>query len=191
MKRALIVGSAPCVWDDLEAAPDWPLIVCNAMGIKILGEIDLWCSIHGGILGDRMKKRDKLGGDPSYKAYGHFNEHIVQWEDNRLTPVHKENEQGIYVGGSSGMFAIQVALYLGYERLILCGVPLEGHWSIQDKKVEHHKGPRGEHGGFGDPYEVHRRHFIEQEDRLIPHVRSMSGWTRLHFGPPDKEWING
>lgn len=191
MKRAVIVGSAPCVWDDLAAAPEWPLIVINAMGLKILGEIDLWCSIHGTELCERMKKRDRLGGDIDYLAYGVIdNPRIKDPEDSRFNRVHR-GQNGIWVGGSSGMFAIQVALSLGYERLVLCGVPLDGNDTIQDDGIKHFKGGnRNKYGGRDPAYAQYQQAFIDHEEQLIPHVRSMSGWTKLRFGPPENGWTN-
>lgn len=184
-KCALVVGSAPCVYEDMANAPDWPLIVVNSMGVRLLGEIDLWCSIHGMMLADRMKKRARKGGDPNYRAYGHSHSHVAHLSpDPRLTLIPKENDRGINVGGSSGMFAVQVALSLGYEELILCGIPLEGNDTWEDEKIMHHRGPRGMYGGHRDQYEDFRDFWIKHESQLIGKVKSMSGWTRLHFGGP-------
>lgn len=184
-KCALVVGSAPCVFDDMAAAPDWPLIVCNAMGLRIPGKIELWCSMHGYILFDRMKKRDKRGYDPDFQAYGHIHDHVHGPPDPRFHAVLRGNDEGIFIGGSSGMFAIQVALSLGYEKLVLCGIPLDGFQTMQDSEVENLHGIRGKYGGFDSPYIQYRKVFEEREDDLIGKVTSMSGWTRLHFGGPD------
>lgn len=71
-------------------------------------------------------------------------------------------------GGSSSLMGTKVALkYLGYDRVVLAGVPLTGYY---------------------------HRHFFQHWREAVPflagRVRSMSGHTRDLLGYPDKEWLH-
>lgn len=166
---ALVVGGARCVWDDLKRyAPDlagWdgPVLACNDVGVT-LDRVDHWVSLHW----------DKLETWAAARRLHHKHDRPTLW--TRPTP------QGVTVkaritdtwGGSSGMFALKVALEdLGAERAILCGVPMDTQ-------------PRF---NTGDPWKLHeyRKDWVRYHDRLKDRVRSASGWTRDRFGGPD-EW---
>lgn len=71
-------------------------------------------------------------------------------------------------GGSSSLMGTKVALkYLGYDRVVLAGVPLTG---------------------------AYKDHFLKHWQEAVPflagRVRSMSGHTRDLLGYPDEEWLN-
>lgn len=81
----------------------------------------------------------------------------------------------IPISGSSGLFALRLALHMGFARVLLCGIPLDGSGHFYD--------PPGAAGYFTDqrPYwEPFRNH---------PSVRATSGYTRELFGPPEKGFI--
>ena len=80
--------------------------------------------------------------------------------------------------GSSGLFALKVALVdLGFDRAVLCGVPISemaGHVT---------NGPV-----WGDaPH--YREAWTEAAPEIIGRARSMSGWTRDLLGAPTADWI--
>lgn len=84
--------------------------------------------------------------------------------------------------GSVGLFATKVARQLGFERIILCGVPMSieaGHFK--------RKTPWLSATTFiGDG----RRGWIKRLNEIRPFVRSWSGWTKEQFGEPTQEWLN-
>lgn len=80
-------------------------------------------------------------------------------------------------GGSVGMFGYIVARHLGFDRVILCGVPMTS-----------------------DPHFVRNSRWIAvaaftkawnaRKLEMAPYVRSLSGgWTEQLFGAPDAEWL--
>lgn len=70
--------------------------------------------------------------------------------------------------GSSSLMGVKVAIGpLGYDRVVLAGVPLSG-----------------------DYYTNFFRHWQDCAHLLIGRVRSMSGNTRELLGYPDEEWLN-
>jgi hypothetical protein len=80
---------------------------------------------------------------------------------------------------SSGYFAMQVALHLGYDRIILCGVPMtqEAGHVVRNR-----------------PWDQ-VRHFtqvwVDHRVELAVHVKSMSGWTRELLGYPTVAFLQG
>jgi hypothetical protein len=83
-------------------------------------------------------------------------------------------------GGTSGLFATQIALKLGYEKIILCGIPINNSRRFYDSPNHHFK-----YEGISqqEPWQIASRKF---DDR----VRSMSGKTAELLGTPDKQWLS-
>ena len=173
----IIVGSAPCWQEDLEAAreyaPDWPLMVVNGIGSLYLDPIDLWVSIHGRELVKWMRLRAERGGDPDFVAYGNFTD---REEDGGAIRWNRPN-----AGGSSGLHAVQLALEIGYERVLLCGMPLDGQQRCRSAD--------GEAVEAICAYESYQIAWKKLEPELQGVVKSMSGWTQKLLGKPTKGWL--
>jgi hypothetical protein len=176
-KCGIVLGTAPCMWDDLERAPaGWDIIAVNGAGFMYLAPIALWCSAHGKYLTLWMEKRRNAGAPMTFKAYGNFGQYdelgdVIAWN--------KPNGNG-----SSGLYAVLVALELGYQKLVLCGIPLEGQERF-DYKEDSSKVITAQ-----TDYQHYRLGWNQNRDLLQKHVRSMSGWTKELLGEPDAEWLN-
>ena len=178
MNRCVVLGTAPCMWDDLRRVPArLDVVAVNRAGWLYLDPIVLWVSIHGPCLVSYIEQRRALGADMNFTAYGNFAENeesgdVIRW--NRPNG-----------GGSSSLFATRIALEIGYERVVLAGVPLEGATTISD-----HDGTEiveeWSAAGFG----VYHGGWKKAHDEIARYVRSMSGWTRETFGEPTAEWLN-
>lgn len=83
--------------------------------------------------------------------------------------------------GSSGLFAVTVALHLGYTRVLLCGVPMDPRPHAEGASPKWEGGPWKDH-------EIHREGWTHHQDKLGC-VRSMSGWTQALLGGPDAEFL--
>src|SRR5690606_18924269 len=83
---------------------------------------------------------------------------------------------GQVLSASSGGFAAKVALVdLGFDRAVLCGIPVD----------------RGAHFFNTKPWAAadrHRKGWIEAFPAIGKRLRSMSGWTKEVFGEPSPEW---
>jgi hypothetical protein len=79
--------------------------------------------------------------------------------------------------GSSGLFACRVALSLGFDRLVLCGIPLDRDAGRIDGKQVWNGASSFKQG------------FLEAMPHLKDTARSMSGWTATHLGTPTPEWL--
>lgn len=78
--------------------------------------------------------------------------------------------------GSSGLFAVKVALALRFNRIVLCGVPMDLRGHFFDAR------PWRERDRYADVWS-------KNAAALRLHVRSMSGWTRELLGAPTPEWL--
>lgn len=77
--------------------------------------------------------------------------------------------------GTSGWGAAKMALEMGHDEAILCGITM-------DAMPYAHRGPAK---AFMSPTVLQSyRHYIERDVEWHPKVRSMSGWTRQLLGAP-------
>ena len=76
-------------------------------------------------------------------------------------------------GGTSGLLAVHVALGLGYDNIILAGIPMDN-----DSRFYDPPGPKS----YGA--ESNRDWWIKSLPLMNGKVRSCSGWTRSLLGEP-------
>jgi hypothetical protein len=187
MTCALVLGSASCLQDDLDAldalAGPWSGIVvaCNDAGWLYPGRLDHWASLHPERFPDWLPRREDaiatLWTTPESMRDGdELRRHPHEVRD--LAPWwHKHGNSG-----SSGMLAVQVAL-LHADRAVLCGMPLDTR--------AHRPGVIGPPPGGFDMAHAFRETWEAQTPRMVDRVRSLSGWTKDLLGEPSKHWIEG
>jgi len=178
MKTAIILGGAACVWEDMEAALALgtydATIATNDTLAYHSGEVDYAVSLHpqkyAGWLDERQRKdfpRPKcVVTFPEYSKGGCVK---IDLFVNYKWP-------GMAKSGSSGLFAVKVALDQGFKKIVLCGIPmtLQPHffgakdWKDSDK--------------FWPAWET-------MQDKFKTETRSMSGRTMELLGCPTKEWL--
>ena len=84
--------------------------------------------------------------------------------------------------GDSGLFAIRVAIRLEYEKIILCGMPIDSRSKLYQLREN------------GCSFDCNTNLKLWQEtarDEFEDKVRSMSGNTQEILGYPTKEWLYG
>lgn len=165
---ALVIGSADCVWDDLDRVPTgWPdlVLAVNMAGATYPGIIDHWCSLHPEKFPGWISTRRALGHPGGY----------TRWAGKRVKGVdHGPVDRVIeHDGGTSAGLAIKVALHLGATQVVLAGCP-------QTNTPHFHDPRRWAHSDACWPEWV-RLHADGKLDR----VRSLSGRTRDLLGGPD------
>jgi len=169
-KRALILGGASCVWEDVEAALDLAefdcIIAANDVGAHWSGPLDHWVSLHPEKLNGWLRARREKGYPDGFTTWSHKKQ--AGCNVDRATDDWK---------GSSGLFAVKVARELGYERIVLCGVPLNAE---------------GAHFFDAKPWKAFqgfRNGWLNHRAEIAPYVRSVSGWTREILGAPDESFL--
>lgn len=175
-KRCLILGSANCLWKDIEAARSMAefdgVVAAKGAGIHYPGHLDAWVSLHPERFVKDIATRAALGYPAANRTYGYkAGDGYSHWTMYKF--------EGQKRSGSSGLFACKVAVDLGFERLVLCGIPLEKEQGRIDDMKDRWNGASS-----------FRQGFIEAMPHLKDTARSMSGWTKLQLGAPTPDWLN-
>lgn len=170
-KRALLVlGGAACVWEQLKGidTSQFDVMATNDMGYCYPDRIDYWVTLHPENLKGWKAKRS---GNQDYETWSYAK--ICSEELNKILPDYWKSATGM--SGSTGLFAAQVGLKLGYEYILLAGVPIDG--------TNNQTGPKqcwnsAVAESFRDAWTLHA-------DKMRGKVFSMSGWTRDLLGYTD------
>jgi hypothetical protein len=183
---AVVLGSARCIWEDLDKIDltKVEVIAINNMIMHFKGRVHHGISLHP-------------EEPPLWRQLRWTNqceESYVVTHSHRF-PTHIKHPSGefktehgldyIWVieggrGGSSGLFACMVGLALGYDKIILAGIPIDGT------------------GHFFDPPGKVVNQFLGQNIKeewdnanlnyFKGRVKSMSGRTKEWLGYPPEEW---
>jgi len=186
MRVALVVGGSASVWEEVEAAlalGDYHGAVgCNDVGAIWPGRLDANVSLHADQHRKWAAQRAARGLPPHKRVL--IVQGGAQSEPRLSSAVTGETEYrfpGQTVSGSSGLFALKVALIdLGFDRAVLCGIPMcDGAGHILNP---------------GQPWQggaAHQPGWIQALPQIKDRARSMSGWTRAQLGRPDAAFVNG
>lgn len=158
--RILIVGTAPCVKDDMSMVEYLESYDLLAVGLDAAKQIDRKVKYVAtnhleDLPGIELARRAHGQERASYKVISNFTSEGV----DIVVPYKPPS-------GSSAITGAYGALCLGYERAILCGCPLTGN------------------APEGNPYEAFRAGWEANKSDMIRKVYSMSGWTKELLGEP-------
>lgn len=171
---ALVVGGAECWQEDYDAAR----AMCEEAGVPfrvyavndhiedLSGEI-VACTLHTDQIGKWLSGRRRRGYPAPDQVWS------FRWDAKTKLVTDRVDD----LGGSSSLFAFQVARHRGHEQVVVCGVPMT---------------PEGKHyvrharwntcSLFWEKWQKH--HAI-----IAPYLRSMSGRTADVYGQPTVEWL--
>lgn len=189
MRVVLAVGSAPCLFDDVRAAldayPNASLMLINGAWTAYLHAEHLLAghtNKSGLFMAERLKRfpdapTARVHATLSYPAQKQENPLVTDWWG-----------QDKATGATSAGKAARVGLSLGYDRVILCGCPLDpnaGYWE-GEAKVRH---DCARFDTTGNPRRVISRYrdkmaFLAQQEPFKSQVFSMSGYSREVLGAP-------
>jgi len=176
----LIVGGGKCVWDDYFAAmeliqAEWPIMCVNDIAYQFkVRPITHAVSVHPKLLPPVNIIRHEKSMLEHVTTHSHVHHPGVSYE----WPI--EN-----VGGTSGLFAVKVAIVMGYTKILLCGIPMDGtghYFDPPDAKANHTDSFDGM-GQLQPWHDAARSKYVQER------VRSMSGRTASVLGKPTKEWV--
>jgi len=172
----LILGTSEGMWDDVAKAKglakNHHVLCINDAAIHYPAVIHHIVSLHGPFCG--ALRTIKMAG----RLY-----------DQKEPPVTHSDKDGegidckwrfMNVGGTSALLSCQIAMDIGYEKIILCGCPLDGtphYWDDPNKK------------GVLDCGAIHMT-WRDAIPKLKDKVRSMSGKTKEFLGETTADWLN-
>jgi hypothetical protein len=178
VKRALVLGSALSVWDEVEAVLEMAefhgVVAAKGAGLHWKGKLDSWVSLHPDRFAKDVSLRLKFGYPAAHEIVGHEGCGV-----KGLTATRPYKFAGQKHSGSSGLFALKRAIELGFDRIVLCGIPL----LREAGKLDSGRSWAG------------ATSFYQGFEEAMPHIRhvarSMSGRTKTLLGYPTAEWLNG
>lgn len=174
----VLLGSAPCLYDDLYALPgylDWPSTAYDFMAINVdklnedKGLIHMISYVASLDIDEHMPMIRKVMGRHEYK--------IISWVERDGVDIVVPMKQPVPVApagwsGSSSLLGALGAIQLGYTKVILAGCPLIGD-------IPNSPGMR---------YEIFQEGWRRHRAAVYGKVTSMSGWTADFLGRPTDEW---
>ncbi len=181
MNRALVLGGGSCLWTDTRALSGligggrwpWTVLAVNDAGWAYRFTIHHWVTLHGEKLPTWKAMREQAGYSMDFETWG------GTWRTGRDESKLEAIDRTVPVDlvGSSGMHAVEVALHLGADRVVVAGIPMDGG------------------GHFWDPTPwdsamMHREPWESAKPIWGDRVRSMSGWTADLLGVPDRGWLD-
>jgi hypothetical protein len=163
--RALVIGGSGSALEEADAAlklfePDAVLVV-NDLIARWPGKIDYACTLHSEKLAGWIRER-------------RGNQRFQVWCHRPFRGVHRTTKDW---AGSSGLFAVKIAIEEGFEKVVVAGVPMLG----SAKHIARNR----EWGSARTYQRGWTTHVAEIKDK----VRSMSGWTKDLVGFPTPEWL--
>lgn len=176
---ALITGDGRSCPDDIFRFLEWKIphdVFSIGRSVNLYeGRIHHWVNVDGA---DSKWWAEHLpaknaGKLPARHTLGECEGYDVIWDDGQ--------PDGAVWYGSTALFAVLIALYMEYRKIVLAGCPLDelGHWYFG----EEHKGPKWE----GATYRAWLD--FSQEDEATK-VKSLSGYTAMILGEANKESLS-
>lgn len=183
MKRALIVGCAANVWDDVAKAREigeFDATYCVKLaGVHWPAKFQVWVTLHPEFMDAYQAERKAKGFPNGYEIVaplsGEVGEHGHKGKIDRRVSY---QWPGMNASASSGIYGAKVALQDGFERVVLAGIPMDSSNHFTRGK------PWGQFASFLDG-------FTKSIPFLKGRVRSMSGLTKQKLGAPTPSWLAG
>lgn len=183
----LVVGSAPCLYDDHAAAiklrPNADTLLINEAGGAIEKAQHLLAGHADKAALFLAYRREKF--PMASPVFVH-----ATWRHGMRMPscvTHKWSKQMVN-GGTSAWKAALIGLAMGYDEIILCGCPLEasGYFNPLETDRFKHDCARIGTNPKAAMYHTYREQFARRakERPEAKHVKSMSGFTRECLGAP-------
>lgn len=178
---ALVIGGAACVWDDVEKAQEFgpfdAVFAINDVLSHYPGAVDFAVSLHPEKFARWLGDREARGFPAPGTVIAHkINGREMRRERYAVDEVIEYRWPGMQTSGSSGLFAVKVAIEKGFDRIILAGVPM-------DPERRHFFDP-----ARWEPANTFWPAWQTMLDRYGGRTRSMSGRTRALLGEPPESW---
>ncbi len=191
----LITGDAKCLSQDLKEFESWDvphdLYAVNRSLVFHQRQVDHWAAVdveeamwftenvNPKIESSKPITRHCIGGEKATDNCLGISIYDVYWLMDY--PWENEYQKRVFVG-NTGYFAVLTAINMGYEKIVLAGMPLDrtAHWYEQE--VE--EGPNW--SGLTYTQWIDFKMLHPHADR----VRSVSGYSAFILGQANKEWAS-
>ena len=179
---ALVCGSAPCLYKDIEEAMEHvenPYVMALNDAARVI-HADGIATLHP----EKMRWFKQASKNPEAKGHCSAHKHSDDWADH--VDYWWPDCQS---GATSAFSAVKILQKMGFDQIILCGCPLsgggygegmEGFDCTHEKRIGHVP-PEGK------LMRAHRNNLAEEVGTgqiIADKVKSMSGWTAEKFGKP-------
>jgi hypothetical protein len=177
-KDLLIMGTAACLWEDLDRYDDRHggerLAVNDAAAYYpqySAHRLDHIAALEGNWLDSwSYAAKDWAAKHGGHSAYTHSHMKFAHWggEPRYVWPLKRD-------GGTVGLFAVLIGLLMGFDRIILAGSPIDAspHFYHIEKEYRFYIN------------ESVRSEWLRARDAVFNgRVKSLSGWTREVLGEP-------
>lgn len=191
MKRALVIGCGARVWADVEEAQQMcrfdEFYICKLAGVSWDGGYFHWITLHPefmkvprlvstGEAGYCIQRAQK-GYHSNYEIVSPLIDEVGAHRNHRMDRHVTYRWPGMSSSGSTGLFAVKIALDDGCDRVVLAGVPM-----TDDKHFSRGK-PWNNVGSFTNAWETALPYYKDK-------TRSVSGgYTERLLGRPTPEWL--
>jgi hypothetical protein len=165
----VVIGGAANVWDDIDKIPqDADVMAVNYIAIFLRRRrrlnLNHISSLHINVLKPikelSTKKNERILLHAAYQGTG-----INTWNFSKNFRL-------------SGIFAALVGVYMGYQKILLAGMPCDasGNFHTQSAKIQNH--------AFQEEFVVHNKIAWDEIRNLSlsERIRSLSGYTKEIFG---------
>jgi hypothetical protein len=181
---AVVMATGRCVWDDLTykfsvEGNHASVIAVNNMILHWKGRVHHGVSMHPEEPGLWRALRRYYQGEESHVHTHGYRKH----NKTELQEVDYVWDIPRAKGGTSSLLAVYIGLALGFSRIVLCGVPMDGTGHFYDA-------PNAEVKVFGSDFLKTEWMRSIRED-FQGRVRSVSGRTKTWLGEPDAAWLKG
>jgi hypothetical protein len=201
MSTMLVVGSAPCLFEDVERAlklrPFASIMLVNGACTAIENAEHVLAGHEEKAEMFARERKRVFPNAPPWKLHATTHPHRLAAAKQMLPSVTDWHPHEVGQGATSASKAAKIGLLMGFDEIILCGCPMDqpGYFPGEAKVQQHIACQRiGDHGiakGLGIPVQQTRiiqayRSRLKQlaETEFKGKVFSMSGFTRACLGAP-------
>lgn len=175
--NVVVCGDAGCIWEDLERfgcrwqnavqKPDWHFMTVNRLVEVFPGRIEhAYSNVSKVLMRHVAGRRDDYVDEFGPPKHTHSRTEGTAW----VWPWHG--------GGTSGFGAVLTAIALGYDRIVLAGMPLTD--------INHNGEPPWRRTRFTLEVDDQDPHWLGAIAKLFQgRVRSLSGRTKEWLGGPE------
>jgi hypothetical protein len=198
MNTLLVVGSAPCLYTDVDTARE---LFPSAEVMTINDACGALPNIEHMLAGHTIKaeafvayRKEKFPNEPTPRVHASWHR-VAEAPKTDYPSVTDWWSGDVVTGAASVGKAIRIGFKLGFDRVVLCGCPMNGGGYFNSHEVDRLQKPfylYGKCARIGSDKQQNNRSIVRYRDKFATlaktewagRVFSMSGWTKEVLGAP-------